>query len=254
MWIREIIIKFRFGLLPIYILGLFSISIFLYFLSYPFFEYANLAKTFQLVPNKISLYTNENYSLLNLITAIFLIAIVGLSITVLLGIGVAISLTEFLRNGILRNLKIVIDYMELVPSILFGYLLLLLNLRFTMLNEQPLYNTAAFCIIFGLMMLPSIISKFITILKEIPYEIREGVYSLGATKYETAFMVLLPMKIKIFLAETIKILGRTISEILIVFLITGFFTEQLEIILIVLIITLLIVIINQYLVKTKSST
>jgi phosphate transport system permease protein len=249
MWIREMIIKFRFGLLPIYILGLLSISIFLCFLSYPFFEYVSLANVFQLVPNKISLYTNENYSVLNLITAILLIGVFGLSITVLLGMSAAILLSEFVKDRIFEKLKIFIDYIELVPPVLFGYLLLLLNLEFTAINEHTFYNIAAFCIIFGLMMLPSITSKFITILKDISYEVREGVYSLGATKYETAFMVLLPMKINVFLAETIKILGRTVSEILIILLVAGFFTERLEVILTILVLTIFTVIINQYLMK-----
>jgi phosphate transport system permease protein len=252
MWVREIIIKYRFGLIPIYIFGILSLSILLYFLSYPFFEYVTLAKFFQGNSNKISLYANEHYTIANLVAAILLIGISGLSITILLGVSCAILLSEFVKHQILEQLKIIISFIELIPPVFFGYLLLLLNLQFNIINEYLIYNTIAFCIIFGLMMLPSIISKFLTILRNISYEIREGSYSLGATKYETAIMVLLPMQIKLFLVEIIKILGRTISEILIVLLIAGFITESLEVIITILVLTSITVIINQYLLKRNS--
>lgn len=247
MWVREIIIKYRFGLIPLYMVGILSISILLYFLSYPFFEYVSLTKFFQKNTNEISLYSNEHYSIINLISAILLIGISGLSVAILLGISCAILLSEFVKQQVLERLKILISFIELLPPVFFGYLLLLLNLEFNNINQHFIYNTIAFCFIFGLMMLPSIISKFINILRGISYEIREGSYSLGATKSETAFMVLLPMQIKLFLAEIIKILGRTISEILIVLLIAGFITEGLEVIITILALTCITVIINQYL-------
>ncbi len=249
MWIREMIIKFRFGIVPTYILGMLSISILLYIFSFPFFEHISLVDFFHKNTNSLSLYNNEYYSTVNFIAALLLIGIVGLSIAILLGISAAILLSEFAREQVVERLKLIIEYIELIPPVLFGYLLMLLNLQFTQLNEYNWYNTIAYCFIFGLMMLPSITAKFIKILRGISYETREGVYSLGATKSETAFMVLLPMQIKSFLAETIKIIGRTISEILIVLLVAGLIKERIGVIIIIFTLMIITVFINQYLLQ-----
>jgi phosphate transport system permease protein len=245
MWLREIIIISRIWLLPIYLLLLLLLSMLLYQLSFPFFERLIIGNT----AATLSLYGNENYTVGHLLAGSLLIGFLSINLSILVGGSIALFLSEFVSAKILFRAAAFLQYIGIIPPIVFGYLILKIVVPYSEIEGTSINNMLIACGTMGVMMLPMVIHEFVKILQTIPYKVREGAYSLGASKYETAFMVLLPIQLQLFLAVMLKILGRTVSEILILLLIAGIVREGTEVLTAIFVIGFLVVLISQFLIK-----
>ncbi|MDD5502711.1 MAG: phosphate ABC transporter permease subunit PstC, partial [Candidatus Thermoplasmatota archaeon] len=99
-----------------------------------------------------------------------------------IGVGAAIYLTEYLREGALSKiLRTAADTLNGIPSIVFGlfgyaFLVLFLGFGVSMLAGQ---------ITLALMILPTIVRTTEEAIKSVPQSYREGSYGLGATRWQT---------------------------------------------------------------------
>ena len=182
----------------------------------------------------------------------FLIFIVGVHLTLTLGGIISIYWSEFIQSNLRKRGINFIEVFANVPFIVYGYLLLLFAIKAADYQANALINMLLCSIILGLMMLPMIVYKFIGILQSISYQQREGAYSLGASRYRTAIMVLIPSQTKLFIAAIIRIATRAFCEILIVLLVAGFTTEKLEVIISIFLISIISIIISQWLTKSHN--
>lgn len=221
--------QYGYKLIPIYLAITTLICVVLYFLAVPFLDYAVLSSYFTDTPRYLSIYDNEQFNVINLLSGFLLIFLIGLQFCLLIGGILAINLSEFSNIKLIAQSRNIVELFNNIPSVVYGYILLLI------INEWVDFtNTFSSIISSGLilsvMMLPMVIYQFINILQSIPYDQREGAYSLGATRYKTAFMVLIPSQIKLFAAAVVTIGIRTFCEILILLLVTSIFVEKIEVI------------------------
>lgn len=126
-----------------------------------------------------------------------------------LGIGAAIYLIEYTREGrVTRLIRTTVDLLNGTPSIVFGlfglaFLVYFLNFGVSLLAGQ---------ITLGLMVLPTIIRATEESLKTIPQSLREGSLALGATRWQTIWRVVLPPAIPGIVTGTILSIGRAAGE------------------------------------------
>lgn len=222
----------------------------LYWLSYPLFEYATLKSYLSDSPQSLTFYSNENYTILNLLTGFAFIFIIGIHSALIVGGSLSIYWSEFMSSNVRTKGFNLIEILVNIPFVVYGYLLLIGISKLIDLQGGTLQNMLIIGLILGGMMLPQLIYKFIGILQSIPYSQREGAYSLGASRYLTATMVLIPSKIKLFVATVINIASRAFCEILIIVLLAGFTTEIVEVIISIIIISIIATTIGQWLKKS----
>jgi phosphate transport system permease protein len=126
-----------------------------------------------------------------------------------LGMGAAIYLTEYTREGrVTKIIRAGADLLNGTPSIVFGlfgfaFLVLYLNLGFCLLAGQ---------ITLALMILPTIIRTTEEALKSVPQSLREGSLALGATQWQTIRKVVLPPAAPGVLTGAILGIGRSAGE------------------------------------------
>ncbi|MDG6256276.1 MAG: phosphate ABC transporter permease PstA [Methanomicrobiaceae archaeon] len=126
-----------------------------------------------------------------------------------IGIGAAIYLTEYTREGKLTKIiRSGVDLLNGTPSIVFGlfgfaFLVLFLNFGVSLLSGL---------ITLGLMVLPTIIRTTEEALRSVPDALREGSFALGATKWQTIRRVVLPPAVPGILTGTILSIGRAAGE------------------------------------------
>lgn len=133
----------------------------------------------------------------------------AIAIALPLGVGAAIYLHEYTKEGILT--KIIrggADLLNGTPSIVFGlfgfaFFVLYLKLGFSLLAGQI---TLAF------MILPTIIRTTEEALISVPQSLREGSLALGATKWQTIRRVVLPPATPGILTGAILGIGRAAGE------------------------------------------
>jgi phosphate ABC transporter permease protein PstC len=150
------------------------------------------------------------------------ITIGALLVSLPLSLSCAIYLSEFSTTKIRGILKPIIELLAGIPSVVYGFIgmvVLFPMIRNYFGGTGPCILSAA--IILGIMILPTITSIAIDSLQAVPYSFREGSLSLGATRWQTIRMVILPAAKSGILSGIILGIGRAVGETMAVIMIAG---------------------------------
>lgn len=137
------------------------------------------------------------------------VTILGAAIATPLGIGTAIYLTEYTREGKLtRIVRFGADCLAGVPSIIFG----LFGFVFFVLVLDFGWSILAGGLTLAFMILPTVIRTSEEAIKAVPPAFREVALSLGASKWQAIVRVVLPSALPGIVTGVILGFGRSISE------------------------------------------
>lgn len=142
-----------------------------------------------------------------------------------LGILAAIYLNEYAgENALVRIIKMGINNLAGVPSIVFGLFGLAIFVKFFGFGVSLLSGALTLAI----MILPVIISTTVESLRSIPDSFREAGYGVGATKWQIIRGIILPAALPGILTGTILGIGRAAGETApILFTAATFFSRKL---------------------------
>lgn len=164
-----------------------------------------------------------------LLCGTFLIAFIAMAIAVPLGLLIAVYLSEFAPYKVKEAIKPWLDFLEAVPTVVYGYFALLgvtpllqWFFRFFGVEVQGM-NALSPGIVLGVMILPFTASLVEDSLRGVPQYLREASYSLGATKLETAFKVVIPAARSGILAAYLLGASRAIGETMVVAVAAGMY-------------------------------
>jgi len=147
-----------------------------------------------------------------------LITLLAVTIAVPFGIGTALYLAEYTKDGLItRIIRFSAESLAGIPSIVYGlfgfiFFVIYLGLGWSILSGGL---TLAF------MILPTIIRTSEEAIKSVPLSFREASYSLGATKTQMIFKVVFPSAIRGITNGIILSIGRCIAETAAVMLTAG---------------------------------
>ena len=163
---------------------------------------------------------------------------IALLIGVPISLGIAIFLAEMSPRVIRVPLSYLVELLAVVPSVIYG-LWGLFILRFWSLNYFeipvnkalgwiPIFSGAPFGldiftagIILAIMIIPTVASVSREIISSVPNSIREGAYSIGATKWETIRHWVLSYGRSGIFGAIILGLGRAVGETMAVTMVIG---------------------------------
>jgi len=142
-----------------------------------------------------------------------------------LGVLSAIYLKEYAGDNLLiRIIRMGIDNLAGVPSIVFGLFGLTVFVKFFGFGVSILSGSLTLAI----MILPVIISTTAEALKAVPDSFREAAYGIGATKWQTVRGVVLPAALPGIITGVILGIGRAAGETApILFTAATFFSKKL---------------------------
>jgi phosphate transport system permease protein len=143
-----------------------------------------------------------------LVTTLYVV-LVSLALALPVGIMTALFLNEYAGNSrLVRLLRLAIETLAGIPSILYGLFGLLLFCRFLGFGQSILSGACTLSI----MILPVIIRTTEESLKTVPASFREASLSLGATKFQTIRHVVLPAALPGIVTSAILAIGRVVGE------------------------------------------
>jgi phosphate transport system permease protein len=166
---------------------------------------------------------NIRYGTFALIAGSFSVTLLAMIIAVPFGLGAAIYISEFCNPRIKETLKIVIELLAAIPSVVWGFIGLTVMSRIIVsYTGAPVgVNLLNGGIILALMSVPIIVSISEDALKAVPDSYREAALSLGATKWQITYRVLLPAARNGLLAAVLLGIGRAVGETMAVLMATG---------------------------------
>jgi phosphate ABC transporter permease protein PstC len=165
----------------------------------------------------------EIFGMMPMIVSSLLIAVLALFINILIGIPLAIYLAELSSNRSRAILKPAIELLAGVPSIVYGFLGVLILVSylqnvFDMLTGRSLLACA---ILLGVMFIPSITTICEDALRAVPKEFKEGSLALGANRWQTIRHVVIPAASSGITVAVILNVGRIIGETMAALLVVG---------------------------------
>jgi len=126
-----------------------------------------------------------------------------------LGVGAAIYLTEYAKQGILvRIIRVGVNNLAGVPSVVFGLFGLAAFVKFLRFGVSILAGGLTL----GILILPIIIRASEEALRSVPQSFREASLALGATKWQTIRKVVIPSCLPGVLTGAILGVGRAAGE------------------------------------------
>lgn len=149
----------------------------------------------------------------SLLTTLLLI-VVTLLIALPLGIGGAIYLVEYAKEGKFKNIiSTMIDMTSGIPSIIFGFCGAVIFIPFvSAIGGKSGYTILAGALTMTIVLLPTIIKTTSEALMVIPRHYTMASLALGASKTQTVFKVILPNALPGILTATLLSIGRIIGE------------------------------------------
>jgi phosphate ABC transporter permease protein PstC len=166
--------------------------------------------------------TRGGFGILSMIVGSLMVTVGALVVGVPFGLACAIFLAEFSSSAFQKTLKPIIELLAGIPSVVYGFIGIVILIPF--IRETfggPGFSVLAASIILGIMILPTIVSISYDALMSVPSTYREGSLALGATRWQTIVMCLIPAARSGIVASIILGMGRAIGETMAVIMIAG---------------------------------
>lgn len=163
------------------------------------------------------------FGALALIAGSLYVTIAALLLAVPTGILTAVFLSDIASLKVRDFVKPIIEILAAIPSVAYGFFAVLVLAPFmqTHLGFTTGTNALNASIILSIMALPTIISVAEDSISAVGRDLREASYSLGATRFETVFKVIIPAAHSGILAAIILGMMRAIGETMVVWMASG---------------------------------
>ncbi len=163
---------------------------------------------------------------------------IGIIIAIPLGISVAIVTSEnFFPVWVRSPLGFMVELISAIPSVIVGLWGIFVLIPFLLPLQQSLFNNFSWFplfsseplgpgmlpagILLSIMILPTVAAISRDVLMSVPSDLRSASMSLGATRWETIFKLLLPAASSGIIGATILALGRALGETMAVTMVIG---------------------------------
>ena len=165
----------------------------------------------------------SSFGVLPLISGTLLIAVLSSMVSLPLGLGSAIYLSEFASSKARKLIKPILELLAGVPSIVYGYFALtfITPLLRTFLPQTEIFNALSASIAVGIMTLPMVASLSEDAMMAVPNSIRQGAYALGSTQLEVSTHVIVPAAFSGIASSFVLAISRAIGETMIVAIAAG---------------------------------
>ena len=180
----------------------------------------------------------EKFGALPFIYGTLVTSIVAILVALPVSVGLALFLSEMGPKRLRPPVAFAIEVLAAIPSVIFGLWGLFVMVPWLREFLQPaLQRTLGFLpffrgpmiglgflaagLILALMILPTIASVTIEVLKTVPSALKEGALALGATRWEAIRIAVLPYARPGILGATLLGLGRALGETMAVTMVIG---------------------------------
>lgn len=166
---------------------------------------------------------NKRYGILALMAGTLSVTVLAMAFAVPFGLGTAVFISEFCGRRTREALKILIELLAAVPSVVWGLIgLMVMNPLIVKVTGTPVgLNVLNAGIVVGLMSVPIIVSIAEDAIRAVPDSYREAAEALGATRWQTIYRVVFPAARSGLLAAVLLGVGRAVGETMAVLMCTG---------------------------------
>ncbi len=169
------------------------------------------------------LFANKHFGILPLISGTILTTIIAISVSLPIGLTIAVYLSEYAPRKLKKTVKPLLEILAAVPTVVYGFFALMVVTPFLqkLIPEMAGFNSLSAGLVMGIMIIPFISSLSEDALSAVPRSLRDASYGMGATKFQTSFKVMVPAASSGIIVSVILAFSRAIGETMIVAIAAG---------------------------------
>ena len=163
----------------------------------------------------------KKFNIIPLFVGTLKVTLIGLFFAVPLAVGAAIYVSQLARPRTREILKPVIEMLSGIPSVVVGFfaLLVMATVLQSIFHYQTRLNAFVAGIALGFAVIPVIFSIAEDALTSVPRAYTQGALALGASRWQTAWQIVLPAALPGVFAAAVLGFGRAIGETMIVLMV-----------------------------------
>ncbi|NQW21296.1 MAG: phosphate ABC transporter permease subunit PstC [Chloroflexi bacterium] len=171
------------------------------------------------------LFSPQKFGVLSLVGGTLLVASIAGVVSLTLGLGAAIFLSEYAPERLRRVLKPILEVLAGIPTVVYGYFALtfvtpILQSIFGQ-DQVIVFNALSAGLVMGLMIMPMVSTLSEDAMVAVPRSLRDAAYALGATRFEVSTKVVIPAALSGIVASFILGVSRAVGETMIVKIAAG---------------------------------
>ncbi|HYN22003.1 MAG TPA: phosphate ABC transporter permease subunit PstC [Thermoanaerobaculia bacterium] len=171
-------------------------------------------------------FRDRRFGILSMVYGTAAVSLIALTIAGFLGVGTAIFTAEVLPRRWRLGLKLLIELLAGIPSVVYGILgmLLLRDWIYKIFERWDVWSGDTLLtggILLAVMILPTVVTLADDALRGVPAAQRQAARALGLNRAEAIVSVSLPQALPGLLAAVLLGLGRALGETIAVFMVVG---------------------------------
>lgn len=169
------------------------------------------------------LFADKHFGIAPLVTGTLLTSLIAIFVALPIGLSIAVYLNEYAHTKVRSTIKPVLEILAAIPTVVYGFFALTVVTPFlqTIIPGLSGFNALSPGLVMGVMIIPLISSLSEDALYAVPKSLREASYGMGATKFQTAFKVLVPAASSGIVVSVILAVSRAFGETMIVAVAAG---------------------------------
>ncbi|OQA06112.1 MAG: Phosphate transport system permease protein PstC [Bacteroidetes bacterium ADurb.Bin397] len=169
------------------------------------------------------LFADKHFGILPLLTGTLLTSFIAIMVALPIGLTIALYLNEYTSPRFKNTIKPLLEILASVPTVVYGFFALTIVTPFlqTIFPSMSGFNSLSAGFVMGIMIIPYVSSLSDDAISAVPRYIREGSLALGATRFQTAFKVIIPSASSGIIVSAILAISRAIGETMIVAIAAG---------------------------------
>jgi phosphate transport system permease protein len=169
------------------------------------------------------LFTEKHFGILPLLSGTLLTTTIAILLAVPLGLIIAVYLNEYASPKFTYLVKPILEVLAAIPTVVYGFFALqfVTPLLQKLIPDLNGFNALSPGLVMGVMIIPYITSLSEDALRAVPRSLREASYGMGATKFQTAFKVMVPAASSGIIVSIILAISRALGETMIVAIAAG---------------------------------
>lgn len=169
------------------------------------------------------LFTQKHYGILPLLVGTMLTTLIAVVTAMPIGLIIAIYLSEYANKNFRKRIKPLMEILAAVPTVVYGFFALTVVTPFlqSFIPGVGTFNALSAGLVMGIMIVPLVTSLSEDALYAVPKSLREASFGMGATRFQTAFKVVVPAASSGIMVSLILAIGRAIGETMVVAVAAG---------------------------------
>ena len=169
------------------------------------------------------LFTEKHFGILPLLSGTLFTSFIAIAVALPIGLTISIYLSEYAPKSFRKTVKPLLELLAAVPTVVYGFFALIVVTPYLqgIIPDLSGFNSLSAGIVMGIMIIPYVSSLSEDALHAVPNSMREASFGMGATKFQTAFQVIVPSASSGIIVSIILAISRAIGETMIVAIAAG---------------------------------